>query len=465
MDGFKIKIRQSLQLRLSASLSIAIIVVAISAGIFSFVAAYEEAIELQDEQLRQMTAMIARQDTPLKFAKSPKQVTDRDSEFRVAVQLLTQPVAAGPPLVGELPGLPSDLPDGIQTVDAQGVPWRLFVQTLDAESRIAVGQKIAVRDEVARDGAIRTLMPFLVLFPILLLLVADLIRKMFQPLRILAADLDLRREDDLREIEATGLPSEIRPFVVAINRLLSRIAQSSLAQRRFIADAAHELRSPLTALSLQAERMAAAEMSQEAVSRLATLRQGIHRNRNLLDQLLTLARFQNLPLEACETVSIQLVFRRVLEDLMPLAESKGIDLGVTGEMDVTVGASEIDLCALVKNLVDNAIRYTPRSGRIDLTVEASDGAVTLTVSDTGPGIPEEDRERVFDPFYRVLGNSEMGSGLGLSIVKAVASRIGATIHMSYVNDQKKKGLRVRVILRAADVPSLNGIRASGMANT
>ncbi|MES2385570.1 MAG: ATP-binding protein [Pseudomonadota bacterium] len=448
MDGFKIKIRQSLQLRLSASLSIAIMVVAISAGIFSFVSAYEEAIELQDEQLRQMAAMIARQDTPLKFAKSPKQVPDRDAEFRVAVQLLTQSAAAGPPLTGELPGLASDLPEGIQTVETQGVSWRLFVQTLDADSRIAVGQKIAVRDEVARDGALRTLMPFLVLFPVLLLLVADLIRKMFQPLKTLSADLDLRSEDDLREITATGLPSEIRPFVVAINRLLARIAQSSLAQRRFIADAAHELRSPLTALSLQAERMAAAEMSPEAASRLATLRQGIHRNRNLLDQLLTLARSQNLPLEASETVSIQLVFRRVLEDLMPLAESKNIDLGVTGEMDATVGVSQVDLYTLVKNLVDNAIRYTPESGRIDLSVETSGGTVMLIITDTGPGIPEDERDRVFEPFYRVLGNSETGSGLGLSIVKEIASRIGATVHISYSDEQKKTGLRVRVVLLA-----------------
>lgn len=448
MDGFKIKIRQSLQLRLSASLSIAIMVVAISAGIFSFFSAYEEAIELQDEQLRQMAALIARQDTPLKFAKLPKQGPDHDSEFRVAVQLLTRSSAAGPLLTGELPDLASNLPEGLQTVETQGVAWRLFVQTLNADSRIAVGQKIAVRDEVARDGALRTLMPLLVLFPILLLMVADLIRKMFQPLKTLAADLDLRAEDDLRAIKATGLPSEIRPFIVAINRLLSRIAQSSLAQRRFIADAAHELRSPLTALSLQAERMAAAEMSLEAASRLTTLRHGIHRNRNLLDQLLTLARAQNPPLEASKTVSIQLVFRQVLEDLMPLAESKGIDLGVTGEMDATVGVSEVDLYTLVKNLVDNAIRYTPESGRIDLSVETAEGTVMLIITDTGPGIPEDERDRVFEPFYRVLGNSETGSGLGLSIVKEIASRIGATVHISYSDEQKKSGLRVRVVLLA-----------------
>lgn len=449
MDGFKIRIRQSLQLRLSASLSIAIIVVAVAAGIFSFVSAFEEAIELQDEQLRQMAVLIARQDTPLRFAKSPKQGPGVDSEFRVAVQLLTPSAASEPPLTGELPGLAGDLPEGIQTVETQGVSWRLFVQPLDSGSQIAVGQRTSVRDEVARDGALRTLMPFLVLIPILLLLVADLIRKMFQPLKTLANGLDLRSEDDLREITDASLPSEIRPFVVAINRLLSRVAQSSLEQRRFVADAAHELRSPLTALSLQAERMASAEMSPEAASRLATLRKGIHRNRNLLDQLLTLARAQHSPPEVSQQVSVQPIFRQVLEDLLPLAESKRIDLGVTGEMDATVSASEVDLYAMVKNLVDNAIRYTPESGRVDLSVEATGGTVTLTIADTGPGIPEEERVRVFDAFYRVLGTNETGSGLGLSIVKAIASRIGATVHMDYSDSQQETGLRVQVVLPAA----------------
>lgn len=449
MDGFKIRIRQSLQLRLSASLSIAIIVVAVAAGIFSFVSAFEEAIELQDEQLRQMAVLIARQDTPLRFAKSPKQGPGVDSEFRVAVQLLTPSAASEPPLTGELPGLAGDLPEGIQTVETQGVSWRLFVQPLDSGSQIAVGQRTSVRDEVARDGALRTLMPFLVLIPILLLLVADLIRKMFQPLKTLANGLDLRSEDDLREITDASLPSEIRPFVVAINRLLSRVAQSSLEQRRFVADAAHELRSPLTALSLQAERMASAEMSPEAASRLATLRKGIHRNRNLLDQLLTLARAQHSPPEVSQQVSVQPIFRQVLEDLLPLAESKRIDLGVTGEMDATVSASEVDLYAMVKNLVDNAIRYTPESGRVDLSVETTGGTVTLTIADTGPGIPEEERVRVYDAFYRVLGTNETGSGLGLSIVKATSTRLGATVHLGYSDPQQKTGLRVQIVFSAS----------------
>ena len=289
-------------------------------------------------------------------------------------------------------------------------------------------------------------MPFLILFPLLLLLVGALIRQVFRPLKSMASGLDQRSEQDFHEIADSEVPSEIRPFVVAINRLLRRVAQSVALQRRFVADAAHELRSPLTALSLQAERLEAADMSSEARARLATLRKGIQRNRSLLDQLLTLAREQEIPRESSETVSVQHVFRQVLEELMPLAEAKKIDLGVVGELDAQVLATEVDMKTLVKNLVENAIRYTPHNGQIDLSVQTSNGRVNVQITDTGPGIPEEERNRVFDTFYRVLGNDEAGSGLGLAIVKTIATRIAANVSLGYSNEQEKTGLCVRVSL-------------------
>ena len=192
------------------------------------------------------------------------------------------------------------------------------------------------------------------------------LRQMFKPIKAMASDIDHRNEGDLAALSETNVPSEIRPFVIAINQLLSRVGQSVAAQRRFVADAAHELRSPLTALSLQAERLADAEMSPEAQARLATLRQGILRNRCLLEQLLTLARIQEPSPEKSVPVSVQKVYRQVLEDLMPLAEVKNIDLGVVGGQDASVMATEVELYTLVKNLVDNAIRHTPHGGRVDL---------------------------------------------------------------------------------------------------
>ena len=242
------------------------------------------------------------------------------------------------------------------------------------------------------------------------------------------------------------LPAEVRPFAVAINRLLARVSQSMESQRRFVADAAHELRSPLTAMSLQAERLAEAEMSSVARERLTVLRQGIERGRSLLDQLLTLAKVQSAADSPKSPVSVQSIYRRVLEDLMPLAEAKHIDIGVEGTQDAEVWASELDMIALVKNLVDNAIRYTPEEGRVDLSVGVSEEKAELRVRDSGPGIPLAERDRVFDPFYRTLGSEQIGSGLGLSIVQTIAHRIGAEIRLDFVDETQQTGLKVSVIV-------------------
>ncbi len=286
-------------------------------------------------------------------------------------------------------------------------------------------------------------MPFLILVPVLLLVVAHLVRKIFQTVAYLSVGIDKRGEQELHPIALEPLPSEIRPFVEAINRLLGRVRQSMDAQQRLIADAAHELRSPLTALSLQAERLAATEMSTNAHERLDTLRRGIERGRTLLDQLLSLARAQSSAEMPISAVSVLQVYRRVLEDLIPLADNKGIDVGVVSNLDARVLVDEVDLITIVKNLVDNAIRYTPAGGRVDLSVLAADRAITLVVEDSGPGIPEAERERVFDPFYRVLGSEEIGSGLGLSIVRAIAARVGAKVSLG-VATQAGSGLRVMV---------------------
>jgi two-component system OmpR family sensor kinase len=220
-------------------------------------------------------------------------------------------------------------------------------------------------------------------------------------------------------------------------------------QRRFVADAAHELRSPLTALSLQGERLAEAEMSDLARERLIVLRQGIERGRNLLDQLLTLARAQSATELPKSPVSVQCVYRRVLEDLMPLADAKHIDIGVEGTQDALVWVCELDVIAVVKNLVDNALRYSPEGGRVDLSVSSNEGHAVLRIQDTGPSIPLAERNRVFDPFYRTLGSEQAGSGLGLSIVQTITNRIGAEIRLGFADESNQVGLSVAVRIPVA----------------
>jgi len=305
-------VRRSLQFRLSLWLSLTIILVAAAAGYLSFSSAFDEAIELQDDQLRQTAALLQRQlvsSPPTEVAGPP----DADPESRLIV-LTSHPHEAWKP-EDVAPGLRPDLPDGLQTAAIGGSPWRLFVSTDERGFRVAIGQKTTVRDEIANKSALRTVAPLLSLVLLLPLLVGYLIRRMLQPLKIMAANLEFRSEPVWQEIADGGLPSEIRPFVVAIKRLLARVAQSVAAQRRFLADAAHELRSPLTALSLQAERLEAAEMPEEARIRLAALRRGIGRTRNLLDQLLALARAQS-PTGEARPARLICVFRQVLEDLL-----------------------------------------------------------------------------------------------------------------------------------------------------
>lgn len=449
MDGFQRKLKNSIQFRLSLWLSLAILAVALLAGVFAFISGFDEAHEFQDDMLRQVAALFDQEHIPVPPRQDAAKVAIGDEEARVIVQYLGD--GNGSPSSSRAKGLklPTTLPDGMQTLHSGHHRYRVLVKTLASQQRIAVAQETAVRDEIARDSGLRTLMPFLILIPLLLVLVAHLVRKMFQPIARLSAEIDGRNEQELHALAAEPLPVEVRPFVVAINRLLERVAQAMEAQRRFVADAAHELRSPLTALSLQAERLADAEMPDTARQRLATLRQGIERGRRLLDQLLALARAQSAPLAPSDTVAVMQVYRRVLEDLMPLADARQIDIGVEGEAGLRVPVAEVDLFTIVRNLVDNAIRYTPPGGRINLSMHSSAGGVSLQVDDTGPGIAPEEQARVFDPFYRVLGNDATGSGLGLSIVQTIASRIGARVTLAHADQKTQTGLCVTVFIPLA----------------
>lgn len=444
MDGFKGKMRQSLQFKLSAWLALSILVMAAVAGVFAYRSAFQWALEFQDDQLRQVAALINRHDLPTGPRKIHEVVPGTDPDSELIVRVL--PPAGSPPAAWESDTLlfPANLSEGLQTVTMVGEVWRVYVLTLRSNTRIAVAQQTASRDEVAHDSAIRTLTPFIFLIPILLLLVGVLVKETFVPVKQLASDIDARAEHDLHPVSDEKLPTEIRPFVVAINRLLARVAASMAAQHRFIADAAHELRSPMTALSLQAERLSAAEMSASAYKRLDTLRTGVQRTRALLDQLLAMAQAQESIAKNFKPISLWRTLRTVIEDVMPLVESKNIDLGVTEKSNVMVAAREIDLRVLIKNLVENAIRYTPAGGVINLSIRADERGVTLLVEDTGPGIPEKERERVFDSFYRILGNDIEGSGLGLSIVKKIADRIGAVITLEDNATDIATGLRVVV---------------------
>ena len=453
MDGGERAMSQSVQFRLALALSLAILLVAVLAGVFAFFSALDEAHEMQDDALHQVAMLVDRQQMSPRYPNGPATPGD-DEESRIIVQYLADgsQASGNDDEVIPLP-FPTDLPDGLSTLTVGGEAFRALVRTTASGQRIVVAQETGARDKDARESAWRSLLPFLILFPVLLLVVSDLVRKLFRPIAALSAEIDQRAEQALHPIDERDVPSEIKPFVVAINRLLQRVDTNMETQRRFVADAAHELRSPLTALSLQAEHLAAAEMSPLAHDRLLPLRRGIERGRQLLDQLLALAKAQSAPLPASSAVSVHGVYRRVLADLLPLAEAKHLDIGVEGEQDLQVLMHEVDLITLVKNLVDNAIRYTPDGGRIDLCLALDQGAARLSIKDTGPGIPSEEQQRVFDAFYRGLGTQQIGSGLGLSIVKAIAERAGARVTLELADPARQRGLWVSVWLPLAPAQS------------
>lgn len=431
MDGREGPLASSLRFRLSAWISATILVGALAAGIYSYAAATADAHRLQDVQLRQIGFIIGKLDAVPASPQARERAGDIDFDARIVLRFIA--AEGGKPVAcpSRPPCFSSSLADGLQTVDAGGEQWRVYVRTNAKGIRAAVAQQAAMRDAIARADAGRTLLPLLVLAPLLALLVTILVRAMFRPLSALTAQLGARQEHQAGELDRSALPSEVWPFVAEINRLIARTARTMARQRRFIADAAHELRSPMTAMSLQAERLAGSSMSDEARTRLDALSAGIGRTRILLDQLLTLARTQESSSDKAGPVALKRAIQECLEDLVPLAEAKDIDLGVVGDADPLVAGPLVDVKTLVKNLIDNAIRYTPPGGRVDIRVgtgrERGRDWVDLHVEDTGPGIPADERARVFDAFYRVLGNGQIGSGLGLAITRTIADRMGAAI--------------------------------------
>ena len=442
MDGVEKRPSNSLKTRLSYWISAAILSVAIIAASFTFSSAFEEAHELQDDVLQQMAVLFDHYSLTLNNGTLTPLSQDQ-LEFQVSVQLLGSNSASNA-LDQNTLALPSNLTDGFHTVNLATQSWRVFVRTLSSTQRIAIAQDTAIRDDIAFETALHTLMPLLVLIPLLLLLLGYILGKILGPISILAHEVDRQTEHDLQLIPTTQLPSEIVPFVEAINRLLSKNSQVIASQKRFIADAAHELRSPITALSLQAQRLQQTELTDDARQKLNALQAGIGRSIHLLEQLLSMARQQDNSVQQPQTISLKMVFVEVIEDLYPLAEAKEIDLGFSQDNDAELNANLVRLKTLIHNLIDNAIRYTPNGGKIDLSITKTDQYIEMTIKDTGPGIATDEAQKVFEPFYRVLGSNEYGSGLGLAIVASIVQQMDAKISLAPTDPVNNCGLCITV---------------------
>jgi two-component system, OmpR family, sensor kinase len=411
----------SLQKQLSVWLSVAVVVIGLLAGGVSFWLAYNEAQEFQDESLRQVAILVDADRLPSEGQRTAGEM-DNDPEEQIVVQRLSASTINASARLA----LPSDMAAGFHTVDIEGTQWRVYVRTLKSSDHIAVAQGTQVRREAARDSALRTLMPLIALIPLLVFFSRRLVSANLGPVRALAQVADAQSENSPEALPTDQVPDEIAPFVQSINRLLERINRLMGQQRRFIADAAHELRSPLTALSLQAQNLERADSLAACKERLLPLKTGLERSRHLLDQLLSLARQQAGTVNR-QQVNLVVIAQTVIEELFPFAEMKRIDLGLDQQGKILIDADASAIHTLLRNVVDNALRYTPVGGEVTIRVRNNEDEGIVEVIDNGPGIPNEERERVFDAFYRVPGSSDGGSGLGLAIVRNISDRLGGSV--------------------------------------
>ena len=268
---------------------------------------------------------------------------------------------------------------------------------------------------------------------------------MFIPVKRLAKELDARKESDLTPVTANKLPSELDVFIDSINRLFLKTSGALASERRFIADAAHEMRTPLTAISLQAQSLKEELLPDEEADKVHQLKQAITRQRKLTNDLLAFARSQCGHELKLSTFYIKDLFVEVIDDLGSLADNKDIDLGLIGECTDTITTDRTTLKSIVSNLVSNALKYTQNEGQVDLTCYQEKEHLHIVVQDNGPGISEDDLKKVFNAFYRVGGDTAKieGSGLGLSIVKSACDELDAKIELS---NRKEGGLKALITL-------------------
>lgn len=348
-------------------------------------------------------------------------------------------------------GLPVPATEGYSNVVQDGHAWRVYTH-VEGNHALQVAHALDERREIAAQSALRTLLPLAALIPFLGVLIWVAVGRGLLPLEIMSRAVAKRQPDAMAPLAEKGLPEELRPLAGSLNALLARLDDALNAQRRFVADAAHELRTPLAALKLQVELVERAPDSVARSAALAELEDGVDRASHLVEQLLAMARLEPEALARnfgdCDLVAVakeSIVARTVL------AAGKRIDLGLARAAPVHVRGDAASLSMLLANLLDNALRYTPEGGRIDVAVDDDAGRAVLTVADTGSGIPVAERERVFDRFYRGATSGglsgQTGSGLGLSIVRRIADAHGATVTLGDAPDGH--GLVARVNFPAA----------------
>lgn len=426
----------SIRTRLLIALLALVTATSLLAGTLTYRRVLAETSILFDYQLRQMALSLRSQVSMAPRLELPPD--EADADFVIQIWDLY-----GGRVYLSRPGLPliNQTALGYSDVRVGGQPWRTYgLQTLDGVIQIA--QPLRVREALARAAALRVAIPLLLLLPVLGGAIIGVVRSGLKPLKRVAIEVQQRDVHSLTPIGAARLPEEVAPLVQELNRLLERLNAAFQRQRAFIADAAHELRSPLTAVRLDLQLLDRAPDEAARLVARANLGAAVDRAIHLLEQLLTLARNEprDEPDELSQ-ISLEAAAASGIADTHALATARHIDLGLDADPTAVVSGDADALRTLVRNLVDNAVRYTPEGGRVSVRIRNTAAGALLEVADTGPGIPVPDRERAFDRFSRRTNSPEGGSGLGLAIVKAIADRHAAQVRL---NDAPGGGMLVTV---------------------
>lgn len=334
--------------------------------------------------------------------------------------------------------------DGFSIIDINNIKWRVY--TLHDPSNIIavhVAEPHSVRTDLINEIALSMLLPFVIGLPIIFILIWKCVSVIFTPLDKIAVDIQQRSPSQLDPVSGYDVPREIQPLINALNKLFYRLDRLLQNERRFTADAAHELRTPLAGLKTQAQIALRTLDQQKREHALQNILKSVDRATYLIEQLLTLARLEpGVSTTNYEDFNLNQLLQETLSDVMPFANEKNIEVEYKDGQQVQIHANAHALGMLVRNLLDNAIRYTPDGGWVRLDLENNPSEIKLSIADNGPGITPQCREDVFKRFFRANENRETGSGLGLSIVKQIADLHQAVISLG---ESEAKGLKVDIL--------------------
>lgn len=457
----------SLKARLTAGVVAAVAVIWLATAAFTWLEARHEIDELLDGHLAQAASLLVVQvgedldeiDTehaPTLHRQARKvafQIRDADGVLRVhSVNAPNTPLGDGS--------------EGFSEREVDGQRWRVFTTRAgEGDALIHVAERVEARREVATELAGGLLLPLAGALPLLALALWLAIGRGLRELEHVAGEVGRRAPDNLTPLASEAMPGEVRPLAERLNDLFGRLGRSLANERRFTADAAHELRTPLAAIRAQAQVALGAAADDERRHALAAVVAGCDRATRLVEQLLTLARLDTVPAASRSDCELRRLAAETLAELAPRAAAKAVELALADGPEVHVAGHEGLLRVLLRNLADNALRYGPPGSTVEIAVGTESGTAVgadagsgagsgvaggqalLAVVDNGPGIPAEERGKVLERFYRVLGSGEEGSGLGLSIVRRIVELHGGRLELA--DGPQGRGLVVRVRLPVA----------------